>query len=264
VAPDDLLGTRIRCPSCGEFFVVDRKYAEPPSEDVREGSPLGAAPKPDPREPINLENQIYDGLPPLSVMLALRRRQGRDFDEEEFSRRYPMTDDDWKALAAFEKALAASASVSTAFWIGLLALAGNIFHWFVIVDAASSRNAQLPLARALAMTTGAACIGLCIACLRLGVKRLSRVVVGDVLEILPYAALTLALLFIGISTWDVVGWCSGESVTGAMGFVVISGVYNAVACLAALVATVRSFRAVSSLRPPEVSHRLIEALKYLD
>src|ERR1035438_10344839 len=113
--PDDLVGARIRCPHCGELIVIAAKDFEGPSAQVQQGLPPGA---PDPKEVSNLENQIYDGLPPLSVMLALRRKGGPAYNQEELNRRYPMTDDDWKALAAFEKALHASAALTTAFWIG--------------------------------------------------------------------------------------------------------------------------------------------------
>ena len=83
--PDDLVGARIRCPHCGELIFIGAKDGESQSDQVQPGLPAVA---PDPKEVSNLENQIYDGLPPLSVMMELRRRTGRPaYDDDELSRR---------------------------------------------------------------------------------------------------------------------------------------------------------------------------------
>src|SRR5258708_37554106 len=105
--PDDLVGTRIRCPHCAAMLTVEAP--------VSEGN-----------ESVNLEHQIYDGMPPLSVMMALRRQQGAAFDADDFATRYPMTDDDWKALSAFESVLYSVVSLRTTVMVAALALLVNI------------------------------------------------------------------------------------------------------------------------------------------
>ena len=44
-------------------------------------------------------------------MIALRKRQGSNYDAEDIGRRYSMTEDDWKALRAFETVLHAVAAL---------------------------------------------------------------------------------------------------------------------------------------------------------
>jgi DNA-directed RNA polymerase subunit RPC12/RpoP len=259
--PDDLVGARIRCPHCGALIVVDAKDGDYQSVQVQPGEPAGA---PNPKEVSNLENQIYDGLPPLSVMMELRRRKGRAaYDADELSRRYPMTEDDWKALAAFEEALHASAALTTAYWIGLGALIGNVSLWVAALDLLHRTGDPFPpkllswlLASALGITVG-------VMFLRTGAARMSRIMLGVVLEILPWSALALAALFGATAAWYFVRMESGNLDDWLGGAAIFSVTADLLACLASCVAGVRAWIALRKIRPPEIAHRLIEALKYL-
>src|SRR6476620_4604482 len=96
--PDDSLGARVRCPMCNQlFFVETDQCEEPPSEQIAAAAPA----EPAPRDEKDLTQRIYDGLPPLSVMIALRRQQGRHQDADELFA-LEMTPDDWRALEAYE------------------------------------------------------------------------------------------------------------------------------------------------------------------
>src|SRR5271169_6024852 len=96
--PDDFGGTQIVCPQCNCVIVLDPKER---SSAIQANAPpnLSATPV-DSREPKNLHEQIYDGLPPLAVMMALKRREGPAYDADDD--KLKMSEDDWKALAAFE------------------------------------------------------------------------------------------------------------------------------------------------------------------
>jgi hypothetical protein len=257
--PDDLIGARIRCPHCGELIVIEAKDCEGPSVHVQQGMPPGA---PDPKEASNLENQIYDGLPPLSVMLALRRRKGGPaYDQEELNRRYPMTDDDWRALAAFEKALHASAALTTAFWFGLMALAGNTVLWYGALGFHRSAAEQVPPMRLLWVLSSGVTIIVGVTSLHVGAKRLGRIMLGAFLSTLPWLTLGLSALFGGTAVWSVNRMFSGD--LGDWPPAIVAVAANGVAFLATCAAAIRVWRALPKLRPPEIAHRLTEALKYL-
>lgn len=259
--PDDLVGARIRCPHCGELIIVDAQDGEGRS-DIQPGLPPGA---PDPREVKNLENQIYDGLPPLSVMLELRRRKGGPaYDQEELNRRYPMTEDDWKALAAFEQALFAAEALSMASWIGLAALGGNLLLWYGILGLARWETTEPPSPlRLLGVVASALAIPAGIIFLRAGAARLSRITLGALLGAVPWCALALSALFGATAVWYSVRMFSGGTDDLLGGFAGVCVTADAIAFLASFVAAVRAWIALRKLRPPEIAHRLIEALKYL-
>jgi DNA-directed RNA polymerase subunit RPC12/RpoP len=260
--PDDLVGARIRCPHCGSLIVVDAKDCEGPSVQVQQGLPSGA---PDPQEVSNLENQIYDGLPPLSVMMALRRRKGGPaYDQEELNRRYPMTEDDWKALAAFEKALDASAALTTAFWIGLTAFAANALLWAGMLGFNRSTIEEVSPARFFSIVATALAIGAGVTCIRAGTERLSRIMLGGMLAILPWCTLAMALVFGGTAAWNLIRMFSGEFRDDWLWLAAGLGAASSLLALVATsVAAVHVFGTLPKIRPPEIAHRLTEALKYL-
>jgi DNA-directed RNA polymerase subunit RPC12/RpoP len=259
--PDDFVGARIRCPHCGTLILVEAKNGEGRSDQVQPGLPTGA---PDPKEVSNLENQIYDGRPPLSVMMELRRRKGKPaYDDEELSRRYPMTEDDWKALAAFEQVLYASAALTTAFWFGLAALFGNMFFWHEALGFQRQTSDNVTLGRLLSVLASALAIPLGVFFLRAGAARLSRVRFGLVLAALPWCTLALSALFAGTALWYFTRMVSGDFGDRLGGLVVFVIAADAVAFLATAVAGIHAWIALTKIRPPEIAHRLIEALKYL-
>jgi hypothetical protein len=260
--PDELRGTRIRCPHCGSLILIDDKYRETGSLQIQEGPPPGAPEKPDPRQASNLENQIYDGMPPLAVMMALRRqREGKPaYDLDELNQRFPMTDDDWKALAAFEKALDASVSLTSAFWIGLMAMAANALVWSLMLGTGSQAPPTWQLL-AIAFSAGAMILGGI--CVYLGIGRLQRIVLDELLLWVPTSSLVLGVTFalwVGI---DLLVVCTGSSYQGDAPAAVVGVAGNLMAMIAIAIAGIQASRALTQVRPPEISHRLVEALKYL-
>ncbi|HZZ80871.1 MAG TPA: hypothetical protein VFE62_20380 [Gemmataceae bacterium] len=258
--PDDLLGSKIRCPHCGTLILIDAKYRESASPQIREGEPAGAPEKPDPREPSNLENQIYDGLPPLAVMMALRRRGGKPaYDQDELNQRYPMTDDDWKALAAFEKALHASVSLTNACWIGTMGLLANAMIWWILVD--GTNNHPVWLRWTVLFSAGVMLVaGICVYC---GIERMRRIVLDEFLLWVPTCSLALSATFalwIGI---DLLIVCTGSTYHGDAPAAGVGLVGNLMALIAVSIAGLRSSQALTLVKPPEIAHRLVEALKYL-
>ena len=174
-----------------------------------------------------------------------------------------MTPDDWKALAAFEKALYASAALTTAFWIGLAALAGNVLLWAAALGFHRHTIEPVPPARLLWILASAVGIILGVMLLRVGADRISRITLGIVLEILPWCTLALAALFGGTAVWYFVRMESGNTDEWLGGAAIFSVTADALACLASCVASVHAWIALRKIRPPEIAHRLIEALKYL-
>lgn len=196
-------------------------------------------------------------------MMELRRRKGLPaYDDEELSRRYPMTPDDCKALAAFEKALRASAALTTAFWIGLAALVGNVPLWAAALGLHGRSVDPAPLTRLLWLFASVLGITMGVLFLRTGAARISRIRLGIVLEATPWCALALAAFFGGTAAWycvrmysDLDNWLGGVAI--------FSVTADAVAFLATGIAGVQLQRALTKIRPPEIAHRLTEALKYL-
>jgi hypothetical protein len=120
--PDDMFGMTIRCPHCGSSFVANEKNRENVA-DVPQLS-IDSSSKQPGKKPVQLEHQIYDGLPPLAVMMAMRRQQA-GFDLDDIAVQKAMTADDWKALAAFEQILIAIYSLRTTLVVGGLSFAVN-------------------------------------------------------------------------------------------------------------------------------------------
>ena len=261
--PDDLVGVRIRCPHCSAWLVVDAKYREASAHQIQEGIPPPSldslAEKPSAKEVASLENQIYDGLPPLSVMLALRQR--RDYDRDDLGRRFEMTDDDWTALAAFEKVMRGSAELTTAFWIGSVTLLMNVIVWASTLATQGLRDSGE--GRLLAAVVSAMVIGVGLPCLYFGRQKLRRLEFGDLLEMLPWYAFGLGAAFGVNAVLDFQHLFGGRS--AEMPPVnIFSIAANGIACLAACSAAVFVWVAIRKVRPPEIAHRLTEALKYLD
>jgi hypothetical protein len=258
---EDLLGARIRCPHCGELVFLEDKPGAAPSPHVQSGTPPGA-PLTDPRDALKLDSQIYDGLPPLAVMMALRRQQGRDFDADDFNRRYPMTEDDWKALAAFETGLHASVSLDTAFWLGLAALIANCLVAGLAL--LSQRGASLSAGGLGAMLGAGLMSTLGVIGVHAGIERLRRVMLDKVMLWVPTCMVALIIVFC-LSGVAIFKGLSAGYFEALAGLVALLGLgCNGAAVLATAVAGVRVRSALTGLRPPEISHRLVEALKYLE
>ena len=270
--PDDLVGQRIHCPHCGHELVVDPKYRDAPSPDdrvdaIQPGLPdmtLDSAtemPKTPPTT--KLENQIYDGLPPLSVMIALRRQQGVNFDKEEMARRYPLSEDDMRALSAFESVLYAAISCRTTLIVGALGFVVNGFLWWIFLPSAESATA---LMRSRALGQGALLLALFACCplVYVGNRALERIRLDYWATLLPWAAFGIALVGGGGVMLNVLAIADQSHQTWMGCAAVLSLPFNVLILLDSAKSAWRSGQSLGEISPPEISHRLIEALRYLE
>jgi hypothetical protein len=264
--PEDLVGTRIRCPHCSAWLIVDARYRDPSSAQIQAAEPnmsLDALPtKAAPKESVNLADQIYDGLPPLSVMLALRRQQGTDFDADDFARRYPMTDDDWKALSAFESVLRSVVSLRTSLGLGAAALAVNLLILATIMSK-DREQTGLDGIRFLTHLSSLFIVGGLIAFIYVGSEALRRIRLHSLATLLPWAACGIALVVVANAVTDFMAMAGGG--TSEHEFAAVLGItINMVAAFDSSRSAWRVGRSLDEVSPPEISHRLTEALKYLE
>ena len=265
--PDDLVGTRIRCPHCATWLLVEEKYRDTSSPQIQAGEPNmsldASADKPTANESVNLENQIYDGLPPLSVMLALRRQQGAEFDADDFARRYPMTDDDWKALAAFESVLWSVVSLRTTVMLAAAALVVNLI---ISMTSASPDRQHAAVAdlRSLVQYVSLFIVAGLIALIYFGSQALQRIQLHALAACLPWATIGIALVVGASAILDLMVML-GERGPGSAGAAIIFSLpFNGVAAFASSKSAWSVGRSLDEVSPPEISHRLTEALKYLE
>ena len=254
--PDDLAGVRIRCPHCGASLVVDPKFREASAEEIQAGSPTAA------REPVNLENQIYDGLPPLAVMMALRRKGGAKYDADDFNRKYEMTDDDWRALSAFEAVLLATVPLRLTVWLGAAAICANVV---VLVAAITSPERVAGTDPGWLGTRAVLTVVLFACCflVSMGAHALQRIELGALTVSLPGLLLLGVAMFLGCLALSVLHRPSYYRDDLLMWTTFLSIPLNLIAALDMAKGIWRACRALWLVRPPEISHRLIEALKYL-
>jgi hypothetical protein len=251
--PDKLIGQRIKCPHCDTWMTVEA----PPSSQIQTGMPnlsLDGANKP-PKETVNLEHQIYDGMPPLSVMMALRRQQGAAFDADDFAECFPMTDDDWKALSAFESVLYSVMALRTTVVLGALAILINL----IVCGASIFQGKTLgdPLIQLISLFVIAGQIVL----IYVGCKALERVRLNALATSLPWIAfgVTLVVLFNAFLELGALG----DRVTPALALLVAIPI-NLLAAFDSGRSVLRVGNSLEQVSPPEISHRLAEALKYLE
>jgi hypothetical protein len=265
--PDDLVGVRIRCPHCGAWLDVDEKYREPSDEQIQASMPVLSfdtkAPKPKPAEPIKLENQIYDGLPPLSLMIALHQRKGHDADANDYASRYPMTEDDWKALSAFESILLAVISLRITLVVGAAALVVNLLVWTASVQP-TGEHRGVEMVRPLTRAGTPILLGVFFLLIYLGCQALRRIKLGTVAPFVPWAAVGVALVVGGNALLDLLT-IFGSRQEQTLGFLIFLSVpFNVIAAFDSGKSAWRVGRSLDQVSPPEISHRLTEALKYLE
>jgi len=257
--PDELLGTKIRCPLCGSLILVDARDRDLSVEQFKPGDP-SVTPESEAakKEAPDLENRIYDGLPPLSVMIALRKRQGANYDAADYARRYEMTDDDWKALDAFESVLHAVVSLRISTVVGGIVLAINLLQVFAFDDAQSVRGFHPAIDVLMLLFLGA-----CIVIQFQGTSALARVQVGWFYELLVPALFIAVLLF--LINAGVNGYLAFYSDLPNVGFWGFAGLlFNSIALLDLSRTFLRANSALRQIAPPEISHRLADALRYLE
>jgi hypothetical protein len=251
---DELAGARVRCPTCGRLFFAH-------------GDALAAAIQPAIAEPANapaakdvdhLKDRIYDGLPPLSVMIALRR-QNQDVDDHDA--KLQMTPDDWRALDAYEHALIASYSLRTSVIVsGVAAL--SAVPLALLAMRRPDPNA-LDLSGRIAFA-GLMLLGACCVVIYLGSKALRKVRVQGVLEFLFWALAIGMAVFASLAVFGVAQVTSmrysGEDAFAA----VLCIPFNGIALFDLARSSLRARAALKEIIAPEITNRLVEALKYVE
>jgi hypothetical protein len=245
---DDMVGARIRCPHCEQLLFVDPAFQE------------GAAGQQTaPNESALLENRLYAGVPPLSVMLALRG--GRPpLGKDDAALRAEMTADDWKALDAFETVIHAIAALKTALWLGIMAtlLTGLLWNAAVFGPAwqVPSPSRLFGLFSSLTLLLAGFVV------MELGRRRLQRLQIDALVGLVEWAAVSVAVVFGGhaLLNWFLPYQDSFES--RALGLAVFASPFLLIAAFVAARASLAVRRALDELRRPEILNRLVEALKY--
>jgi hypothetical protein len=253
---DELAGKRIRCPHCEQFLVVDaadRRGASEQIQAVPPTPPLELEPRPSRPRPDPAEDRLYEGLPPLSVMLALREGRGpRWKDDREL--RDQMTPDDWKALDAFETVLIACASLSRSIWFVMIAALVTVLF-----------PVALDLERYFAVCAVLTPSVFGIGCLLMNMSRwrLRRLQSGVLVGLAKWAALGIALWFfvylaLSLPIRD------RDRYEPAWILMVFAATLQGIAAVSAVNSILWVRRAQEQLGPPAILQRLRAALVHLE
>jgi DNA-directed RNA polymerase subunit RPC12/RpoP len=246
---DDMLGARIRCPHCDQLLFVDPAF----QEDAAAPAPIEAG---------NLENRLYAGVPPLSLMLALRA--GRPpLGKDDAALRAEMTPEDWTALAAFETIFHAIASLKTALWFGIIAVAVTGMLW---TGELVGRGQEGPSTRGRLCSV---CVtltvsGVCLLLMELGRRRLQRLQIDRSVGLVAWSALSVALVFglnVLLNLFLLFEDRYGLVLVGLPLFAIP---FQVVATLLAAKTSFLVQRVLDQATAPEILNRLVEALKYLE
>ncbi|MBI2807402.1 MAG: hypothetical protein HYX68_20665 [Planctomycetes bacterium] len=260
--PDDMVGVRIRCPHCGNPLLIESRYCDETSNGFTVSEP---APGPNPNEPANLENHVYDGLPPLAMMMALRRRRGvPGYDDVDNRSKYEMTDDDWRALDAFEVVLRAGYRLRMALILGGAGAVLNLAVLLAMVAAFGEVDLGVyAKTRALGNLGSFLCLFAGLALIWIAGGKFSRLQRDRFTIGLPWMTLVIGLLLagnVGLNLMTFTGLADGR--------VVVLMLAGAGICALATFATLGAFFAIvtaqARVEPPEIHHRLTEAMKYLE
>jgi hypothetical protein len=252
--PDDMVGMKVQCPQCGHQQFVGSK-----TDQVQAHPPV-----PKPSVPANLENQIYDGLPPLSVMIALRRGKGPSYDEDDLLQRFPMTEDDWKALAAFEAVLYALASLQLSLILVPIAAAAVI-----LITLLGMARDQLPLgvmpgAMGCVFLPMVGVLTLCWITMFRGRNALGRIEPESPADLLLWTIAGMIAVF-GVVIWLQAQQLGMQSADDGGALVHLLGLsLNVLAIFDLIRSAIRVWHALGQIHPPEITSRLVEALKYLE
>jgi hypothetical protein len=243
---DDMLGARIRCPHCEELLFVDPRY--------QEGAP--AAPEPKPPEPAGPEHRLYAGMPPLAVMLAIRAGRAPDA----LDRHAEMTADDWQALAAFEKVVRAAVGLKTSLVCGVIALVLTVPSWLAI----EQDNATTPFSLGRLGSRVATAVLLIAAFFLLdeGRRRLERLQLGAVVGLAAWIALGVSLVF-AVNLLLILPRLAAAGDPSLVVLLVLAIPFQLIAAFDAGKTSLWVRRSLRAVRPPDILHRLTEALRYL-
>jgi hypothetical protein len=250
---DDMLGARIRCPQCGELLFVEAAYrddAEAPAVPVPASDPETG--------PDDLENRLYAGVPPLSLMLAIREGRGPGRRDEEIIRRR-MTPEDWEALAAFEAVLHAAAALKHALVCGGIAAGLTVAVWLAFNTAYAEPAPGRVFNRLVTFVMLAG--GLIL--MYQGRDALRRLQpdarVGRAAWVAVAVGMT-CLANVAVNAFVLVG---GRHDQGLVCLVFLATPFQLAAAATAAVVAWRVPPAEEKLRPPDIRQRLTEALGHL-
>jgi hypothetical protein len=246
--PDDMLGARMRCPQCGQLFFADARDRE------------DASPPPAPPGPVASEHRLHEGLPPLAKMLAVRAGRGPAWPDDR-ALRAEMTPDDWRALAAFEKVVAA------VHWLQLSLRAGvavAVVAVLLCVAGVQGRGSESEAfqSRLIAQLAALALLGPAFLLMAVGWRRLARLRIGTLVQLASWAVFGVALVF-AVSAAVTLRTLLDDRYHQRGPELLATPFQLSTAVLAGLTGLwVR--RALKQVRPPEILGRLVEALSYLE
>jgi hypothetical protein len=245
--PKDFVGTQFVCPLCQWVISLD--------STGRDGSiQASAAAASKGNEPKNLEEQIYDGLPPLAIMMALKRRKGPAYDADD--RKFEMTEDDWKALAAFEAMLRAAGSVRTAVMVSGFALAVNL-PMLGVSSYGFERHPEV-LGYFVRVAVGAViALLVCLLVLLVGSRAVEKARPRGLVDFVPGTAGCAALICVAAAAFSYFNVLESF-------FAVANLAANGTAIALLVQAARRVSGALQQIEPPEITNRIQEALKYLE
>jgi membrane-associated HD superfamily phosphohydrolase len=169
-----------------------------------------------------------------------------------------MTEDDWKALSAFERVVDSVSLLRTTLMLGMMALLVNVIVWLAWLPESSKRPLLVQL---MPITLAVLCV--CFIAIFFGNRTLLRIQRNAPALLLPWLALAVAIVAGGITIMNV------QAILDLSASWPFALWYLAAVPLNGFVAlhSSRSMWCVSQslegISPPEISHRLIEALRYL-
>jgi hypothetical protein len=253
---DDMLGARIRCPQCGELLFVEAAYRDDAD------APAVPAPSPDPEaEPEkadDLEDRLYAGVPPLSLMLAIREGRGPGRRDEEIIRRR-MTPEDWEALAAFETVLHAVAALKLALVCGGIAAGLTVAVWLAF----NAAYAEPPPGRVFSRLVTFVVLAGGLILLYQGRDALRRVQPDAWVGRAAWAALGVGVTCLANVALNAFVLVDGRHAEGLVCLVFLATPFQLAAAATAVLAAWRVPPAQERIRPPDIQQRLTEALGHL-
>jgi hypothetical protein len=260
--PDDMIGTRIRCPHCDQFLLADLRYREEDSQRYQHLS-LDPPSKSGHGEPAQLEHGLREGLPPLALMLAVRAGKGASWTEPRGLRK-EMTDLDWKALAAFEQIVLGSISLTRSLGLGT---AASVFTVLITAGAELAQDASPgapPVSGWLWRSIGSlVLLGAGLFFMLLGAHQLPRLRIGVITTLAAWSALAVALVLSANALSNLLlffrhGYAKGFCLA------LLAIPLPLIAAAAALRASLRVQRSVDEVSRQAILSRLTEAMKFLD
>jgi hypothetical protein len=194
-------------------------------------------------------------LPPLSVMMALRKQKGQGYDANDL--KLEMTADDWKALAAYESVLRAAYALRTSVLVAAVALVCNVPQLAFSTDT-SIRRGDAITATVLVLVIVSLTV------LWLGSLSLEKIRLSGLVDFLVMTVLGVGLAFAAATAFGVYRLTALRS-ESSDGFWIVVAIPFALIALFDLAKTgIWVCRALGQVEPPEITNRLTEALKYLE